>query len=200
MIGLPDNATSRLLHCTQQNPEFIVWNFALGISVCTPTSRPRVTARSRHSHHGPTAAEGDGHLIMQPLATPSQQSASQSWFGALEPATTAATLRPDPLERLAPEGSCRVTGGFLYKLGGVSYTIRILMYPACILHVSCMYSSRYIKIHQDTTRYICICHFGHQRKCILPRDMYPSLRYIQDTFKIHCILTLRYMTHKIHSP
>jgi len=32
-----------------------------------------------------------------------------------------------------------VTGGFLYKLGVVSYTIRILMYPACILHVSCMY-------------------------------------------------------------
>jgi hypothetical protein len=90
----------------------------------------------------------------------------------------------------------RVTGGFLYKLGGVSYTIRILMYPACILHVSCMYfdvprsyTSGYIKIHRDTTRYICICHFSHQRKCILPRDMYPSLRYIQDTFKIH----LRYI-------
>jgi hypothetical protein len=29
-----------------------------------------------------------------------------------------------------------VRGGFLYKLGGGSYTIRILMYPACILHVS----------------------------------------------------------------
>ncbi len=54
----------------------------------------------------------------------------------------------------------RGDGGFLYKLGGFSYTIRILMYPACILHVSCMYSdvsrsntSRYIKIHRDTTRY-----------------------------------------------
>ena len=62
----------------------------------------------------------------------------------------------------------RVTGGFLYKLGVVSYTIRILMYPACILNVSCMYfdvsyqdTSRYIKIHQDTSRYICICHFGY---------------------------------------
>jgi hypothetical protein len=61
-----------------------------------------------------------------------------------------------------------VTGGFLYKLGGVSYTIRILMYPTCILNVSCMYfdvsyqdTSRYIKIHQDTSRYICICHFGY---------------------------------------
>ena len=32
-----------------------------------------------------------------------------------------------------------VTGGFLYKMGVVSYTIRILMYLACILHVSCMY-------------------------------------------------------------
>ena len=30
----------------------------------------------------------------------------------------------------------RVRGGFLYKLGVVSYTIRILVYPACILHVS----------------------------------------------------------------
>ncbi len=32
--------------------------------------------------------------------------------------------------------------------------------------------------------------------------MYPSLRYIQDTFKIQCILsflTLRYTTHKIQS-
>ena len=32
--------------------------------------------------------------------------------------------------------------------------------------------------------------------------MYPSLRYIQNTFKIHLrynVLTLRYMTHKIHS-
>jgi hypothetical protein len=29
-----------------------------------------------------------------------------------------------------------VRGGFLYELGVVSYTIRILMYPACILHVS----------------------------------------------------------------
>ena len=33
-----------------------------------------------------------------------------------------------------PEAGVR--GGFLYKLGGVSYTIRILMYLACILHVS----------------------------------------------------------------
>ena len=33
-------------------------------------------------------------------------------------------------------GQPGVRGGFLYKLGVVSYTIRILMYPACILHVS----------------------------------------------------------------
>ncbi len=38
----------------------------------------------------------------------------------------------------------RVRGGFLYKVGGVSYTIRILMYPACILHVSCMYLEGYM--------------------------------------------------------
>ena len=60
------------------------------------------------------------------------------------------------------------------------------------LHVSCMYLARILIIHQDTSRYIsdtsryiCICHFGYHRKCILPRDMYPSLRYIQNTFRIH---------------
>jgi len=42
---------------------------------------------------------------------------------------------------VSPHG---VRGGFLYKLGGGSYTIRILMYPACILHVSCMYSEGYM--------------------------------------------------------
>jgi hypothetical protein len=35
------------------------------------------------------------------------------------------------------------------------------MYPACILHVFRCVLSRYIKIHQDTSRYICICHFGY---------------------------------------
>ena len=30
-------------------------------------------------------------------------------------------------------------GGFPIQIGGGSYTIRILMYLACILHVSCMY-------------------------------------------------------------
>ena len=39
-------------------------------------------------------------------------------------------------ESAAGSGRPRVRGGFLYKLGVVSYTIRILMYPACILHVS----------------------------------------------------------------
>jgi hypothetical protein len=51
-----------------------------------------------------------------------------------------------------------VTGGFLYKLGVVSYTIRILhvscMYLACILHVFRCVPFIDIKIHQDTSRYI----------------------------------------------
>ncbi len=111
---------------------------------------------------------------------------------------------------LVSSASRRVTGGFLYKLGVVSYTIRILMYPACILHVSCMYFDvsyqdtsryiRYIKIHQDTFVSCCLWHVS----CILPRGMYPPskihLGYMsisdtmylvfqihdtQDTFKIH---------------
>ena len=47
-----------------------------------------------------------------------------------------------------------VTGGLLSKLGGFVIRIRILMYPACILNVLCMYldvirsyTSRYTKIH-----------------------------------------------------
>ena len=102
--------------------------------------------------------------------------------------------------RITPDGwQAGVTGGFLYDLGVVSYTIRI----PCILivHVSCFEQSvpfGYIKIHRDTT-YIeiqqdtFVSHFGHQRKCILPRDMYPSLRNIQDKnayFKKQSILTL----------
>ena len=40
------------------------------------------------------------------------------------------------LETLILAKDTGVRGGFLYKLGVVSYTIRILVYPACILHVS----------------------------------------------------------------
>ena len=52
------------------------------------------------------------------------------------------------------------------------------MYRACIVHVSRMYLD---VSRQDTSGYIEIhlyLDFGHHRKCILPRDMYPSLRYI----------------------
>ena len=76
-------------------------------------------------------------------------------------------------------------GGFPIQIGGVSYTIRILMY----LDVSCMYLDCIlmcpVRIHQDTSGYI---------KIHLYLSLWPS-----DTFKIQCILTLRYMTHKIQS-
>jgi hypothetical protein len=72
-------------------------------------------------------------------------------------------------------------GGF--PIGYVSWCIS--MYLACILIVSWCVPFIYIKIHRDTSGYNCICDFGYHWKCILPRDMYPSLRYIQDTFKIH---------------
>jgi len=52
--------------------------------------------------------------------------------------------------------AARVTYSFLSFLGTVSYRIRILMY----LDVSCMYLDCIlmcpVKIHQDTSRYICI--------------------------------------------
>ena len=51
----------------------------------------------------------------------------------------------------------RVTWGFLYVL--VFFPIRYVshvscMYPACIVHVFRSVPFIYIKIHQDTTRYI----------------------------------------------
>jgi hypothetical protein len=76
----------------------------------------------------------------------------------------------------------------------------------CILHVSWLYlnvsrsyTSRYIKIHQDTFVSCCLWHFS----CILPRGMYPPskihLGYISDTmylvFQIHDTQD----TFKIHS-
>ena len=53
--------------------------------------------------------------------------------------------------------SIQIGGGFLYN----TYPDVSCMYPACILHVFRCVLSRYIKIHQDTSRYICICHFGY---------------------------------------
>ena len=78
--------------------------------------------------------------------------------------------------------------GFVIEFGGVCYQDTYPMYLACILHVFRMYldvirsyTSRYTKIHQDTSRYICIYLFGYHGNvsylgiCIL----------LYDTFKIH---------------
>jgi hypothetical protein len=92
---------------------------------------------------------------------------------------------PEPLTLMPPSGAqLGVTWGLLSSLGGFVIRIRI----PCIVHVSCMYLACilmcpvHILVHQDTSRYIEIhlyLHFGHHRKCIfIPRDMYPSLRYM----------------------
>ena len=92
-----------------------------------------------------------------------------------------------PLCALAPRRKgdggfpIQIGGGFLYN----TYPYVFCMYPACILHVFRCVPFIDIKIHRDTSRYICICHFDYHMKCILPWDLYPSLRYIQDTMKIH---------------
>ena len=85
-------------------------------------------------------------------------------------------------------GPIRGDGGFVIEFGGVCYQDTYPMYLACILYVFCMYldvirsyTSRYTKIHQDTSRYICIYLFGYHGNvsylgiCIL----------FYDTFKIH---------------
>ena len=68
------------------------------------------------------------------------------------------------LWRVGAGGVGGETWGFLYDLVGfpiryVSYCI--LMYLAVYLDVSRSYTSRYTKIHQDTSRYICIYLFGY---------------------------------------
>ena len=59
-------------------------------------------------------------------------------------------------------------GGFVIEFGGVCYQDTYPMYLACNLHVFRMYldvirsyTSKYTKIHQDTSRYICIYLFGY---------------------------------------
>ena len=72
-------------------------------------------------------------------------------------------------------------GGFPIRFGGVSYTIRILMYldvSRCILRCILMCP---VHIHQDTPRYIKIhlyLSLWLSWKCILPWGIY-------DTFRIH---------------
>jgi hypothetical protein len=51
----------------------------------------------------------------------------------------------------------QIGGGFLYN----TYPYVSCMYLACILHVFRCVPFIDIKIHQDTSRYICICHFGY---------------------------------------
>ena len=86
-----------------------------------------------------------------------------------------ANINPTPVWELnalhlSPQENCwrsvesGETWGFLYDLVGfpiryVSYCI--LMYLAVYLDVSRSYTLRYTKIHQDTSRYICIYFFGY---------------------------------------
>ena len=90
-------------------------------------------------------------------------------------------------------------GGFVIEFGGVCYQDTYPMYLACILYVFCMYldvirsyTSRYTKIHQDTSRYICIYLFGYHGNvsylgiCILLYDTFKiHSRYVQDTMYLN---------------
>ena len=90
-------------------------------------------------------------------------------------------------------------GGFVIEFGGVCYQDTYPMYLACILHVFRMYldvirsyTSRYTKIHQDTSRYICIYLFGYHGNvsylgiCILLYDTFKiHSRYVQDTMYLN---------------
>ena len=96
---------------------------------------------------------------------------------------------------------CLVSGdvGFVIEFGGVCYQDTYPMYLACILHVFRMYldvirsyTSRYTKIHQDTSRYICIYLFGYHGNvsylgiCILLYDTFKiHSRYVQDTMYLN---------------
>jgi len=100
----------------------------------------------------------------------------------------------------------RVRGGFLYKLGVVSYTIRILMYPACILHVS--WRIHVSRMYPDVSQMYLTCSVTFQENtCILHilHVFYTYPKRVQDTFwdthQIHqdtCILGASLVSHWIH--
>ena len=75
--------------------------------------------------------------------------------------------------------------GFPIRFGGVSYTIRILLYLdissylAVYLDVSRSYTSRYTKIHQDTSRYIKIHQDTFVSISLAIMEMYLTLGYLR---------------------
>ena len=86
------------------------------------------------------------------------------------PAFSALHTDIHPNENDGCDGFYGVTVLLLSEFGYICYQDTYPMYRACILHVFCMYLDvprSYIKIHQDTSRYICIFHSGYHRKCIL---------------------------------
>jgi hypothetical protein len=98
-------------------------------------------------------------------------------------------------------------GGFVIEFGGVCYQDTYPMYLTCIVHVSCMYldvsrqdTSRYIEIQQDTFVSVTLAIIGNVSYLRISVSFFTiHLGYSKDTFRIQCILTLRYMTHKIHA-
>ena len=89
----------------------------------------------------------------------------------------------------------RGRGGFLYKLGVVSYTIRILMYPACILHVSCMYPEGYMYLECILMYLKCILHaLLHSKRIHVSFTLCMYFTRIPNESKIHFGIHMRYIT------
>ena len=97
----------------------------------------------------------------------------------------------------------------LSNLGVFVIRIRIL----CIVHVSCMYLAcilmcpvhqdtckihRDFEIHQDTFVSVTLAILGNVSYLGYVSFFKIHSEYIQDTFRIQCILTLRYITHRIY--
>ena len=102
---------------------------------------------------------------------------------------------------------CKIHAGYMYMrdtciLRGNQDTcwICILMYLACMMYRDC--------ILMCTSRYICICHFGHHRKCIQHVfRMYPAcilitsedtcISYVSRMYPA-CLLHIRYISLWMH--
>ena len=118
-----------------------------------PTNAP--TARPHDDNTTTETAPNRGRLNSRSPGTATVQPRSRP-----HPAADSKEANPT-LPPPAPRGqSAWVTVLLLSEFGYICYQDTYPMYRACILHVFCMYldvsrsyTSRYIKIHQDTSRY-----------------------------------------------
>ena len=149
--------------------------------VAALSKRHPVTLASSRPYRCQPTTDRDGLQLYSSWSTVANSSgAAQAWLPF-----RAWHSRVQPSSTRGKNGG--MTWGVVIKFGGVCYQDTYPMYLACIAHVSCMfldvsrsYTSRYIKIHQDTFVSVALAIIGNVYYlgiCIL--------LYMYDVFRIH---------------